>query len=244
MLIGLIACEEQPQPKAEEEEDEPRIAIIEPRAQPADEEPDMRPEEPVELRSWPGRHEQMTFDLTWLGGDEEMKLRDKPDVDAEVVATKNILDGEQVDWLRSRLRVDEPRIYIATDKVELIATPYLTEEDELGEEELIFVLEEEDPVFLYEYAGEESCLLGVHAELVVADCPEEPSFVEKEPEAGGEEFEKKERWKPLSSQWWVKVDSDEGPGWFEVADAPVDVHTRRVEGYDKFGEPEDSEPFQ
>ena len=232
LLVGAVACDDVPTVSEIDEEPDDRIAIIEIPEEP-DDPPAVEPM-PVELYGWPGRHEQLTFELTWLGGGDELGLLKEPNPEAEEVATASPLDADQLNWVASIVYVEIPRTYLAEASHTLRATPYDVEGDELEDDEIEFEIEADDPVFLYQYFGEETCILAVEGQMVVAPCPEEKFSPQDGEDSPGEATR---RWEPVSQKWWVKVRTDDGSGWFAVEDQPIDVHMRSLEGFDEIDGP-------
>lgn len=225
----VVACERGPEPKADgKDAGEVEIAEIRPAPQFPEYDDAGWDAEPIDLSSWPGQEEQKTFELTWLGKDETVELREAPEPDAEVVATARWFDGEEVDWVETRVHVDEPQAYRMSEAVEIRATPHDVDDGELEAEEKKYALEEGDQVYVYQAAVGGGCYLGVAEEVVVGDCPDEGLPVE-----GYDELDAEQIRAPDSQQWWVKVRTDDGSGWFEVKEAPVEVHVREVEGYEE-----------
>ena len=231
-VVLLVGCEPQPQPRQDDSEPEPLdVAEIEPMlAVDDDERPEPQPE-PVDFQSWPGSHEYDTFDLMWLGGDDELPLRDSPQPDADVIGSVSWLDGEHIDWTTTTLLVETPTIYRADAQFELVGTPYDVEFGELAIEDEEYVVDEGEPVFVYRYGGDGTCYLGVQSEIVYTECPDDNLRQEN-----GEaiEVDGEKRWSPQTRQWWIEVSTDGLRGWFDIDDAPVEVHARDIEGYDEF----------
>lgn len=236
--LWATACDRVPTEEAKPDEEEVRVAVVEPRVETVDDEEEVVEPEPIHFLSWPGRHEQMTFDLTWLGGDEPLNLRAEPDEKAPVVREGTWFDGEQFDWRSSRMYVQKPRPYRVTRDHEMVVTHYDAEADEFDLDDVVVDLEEEDRIFLYRYGGEQMCFLGIDSELVLGACPDDYAVAEDDTGLDAEEFKPGDRWKALSEQWWVEVDGAEGTGWFRVEDAPVDIHLRSEEGYDDIDGPD------
>jgi len=241
----LVGCEPQPEPRHEESDPEPLdIAEIEPMiAVDEHQRPELEPE-PVDFHSWPGSHAYDTFDLMWLGGDEELPLRDSPQSDADIIGSVTWLDGDHIDWTATRLHVDTPAIYRADSDFELVGTPYDVEFGELALEDDEYIVDEGEPVFVYRYGGDGACYVGVQSEIVYTECPDD-NLQRKDGEAI--EVDGDERWEPQSRTWWVEVSTDGLQGWFDIDDAPVEVHARNIEGYDEFdgsgsGGPSNSHP--
>lgn len=228
LLMGPFACEETPPPRDEPTDETPEIAEIKPTA--TDENEDGPEEvvepEPVEFVTWPGLEKQKTFELMWLGGDEEVELHDEPRADADVVGDVGWLDGQEFEWINTVVYVEEPRSYRVAESTELSVTPYDIEYGELEADERVYELEDGDEIFLYQYGGEKTCYLGIEDDVVLGDCPYDGIDV------AGDELETEERWTPIAEQWWVEVEVDGVEGWLFVDEAPVSVHPREVEGYD------------
>ena len=191
----------------------------------------------ADFSTWPGTREDETFALMWLGGDEQVQLRAEPTDEAEVVASASWPDGGELEWLATRVRVDEPRAMQAQRAVELVASTYHREERRLATDQQHFELAAGDRVFFYQYDGEETCYYGVGDQIVLGDClPEALAAVGEGQPAEGEPVT------PVSKQWWVRVETPEGSrGWMLVDEAPVEVHRRALEGYDGIDGPDELE---
>lgn len=232
VVTGLAAgCEPSPEPVDQEDETaRPEVVTIEPIAEFPEEEPEeVEPESAEFGATWPGGADHETFDLTWLGGDEAVELYDRPRADAEVVGSASWMDGADVEWLETVVFVDRPgRLEVETD-LELVATPYDREFGELEATDETYRLEEGESLFTYRYDGRGECYLGVETEIVVAECPaDQVRFDGEDPQ-----MEPDLRWEADGSQWWVRVEADGQQGWLKVDEAPVEVHPREVEGFEK-----------
>ncbi len=232
-LFGaVVACDEPPEEPVAEPEPELEMAVIEAMSErPKPPQGGEAKPRPVGFFTWPGQHEGMTFDLMWLGGDEPLSLREEPDDEASVVATATWFDGEQLAWKDTLVHVQKPRPYTVEEPLELIGTSYDVEFAELEAEERHFELDEGDSVLLYQYGGEGACYVGVEDEIVLAQCPGQG--MKAEDDTG---LDDGPAWRSLAEQWWVEVAADGDRGWFQVHQAPVEVHTRYIEGYDEFDE--------
>lgn len=230
LAVTVVGCEKTPdvgEPLAEAEIPE---AVVEPREEKEEKADEEFEPIVVEFPGWPGDSEQMTFELMWLGGDEALELRESPDPKSEVVAKGRWLDGEEFDWLESRVVVETPRAFRVEEDYETMATPYDVEFGELEAEDVLISLEEGERIYLYQHRGEGSCYMGTRKGVVLGSCPKEKLSAE-------EELEKHEdSWTAVDTKWWVKVEGDGGQGWFVVTDALVEVHPRQLEGYDEWEE--------
>ncbi len=225
----VVGCEPQPQPKDDEPEPQPEIVVVE-APKPAEDDRDAKPVSPVDFfGSWPGEVEYDSFDLMWLGGDDEIELREEPQEDAEVVGVAGWRDGEEFHWRETMVRIDTPRAYESLEDFELEATPYDEEFGQLEAEDIVVDVEAGQKLFAYRYAGEYGCYLGVEQQVVYADCPADQVGVDPEKFDG---IDAGEKWTGEHRQWWVMVDGEDGEGWFRADDAPLEVHPRVVEGYD------------
>lgn len=221
-------CEDTPDSEEPRLEAEIPEAVVEPpktKEEKADEE-----FEPivVEFPGWPGDREQMTFELMWLGGDEELELREFPEPASEVVAKGRWFDGEEFDWLKSLVVVEKPRAFRVEEDYETMATPYDVEFAELEAEDQLISLEEGERIYLYQDRGEGSCFMGTREGVVLGSCPEQKLSVEEKPQ------EHDDAWTAVDEKWWVKVEGDGGEGWFVVTEASVEVHPRQLDGYDEW----------
>lgn len=180
------------------------------------------------FESWPGREEHRTFELTWLGGEEEAELRQEPDRGADVIARARFFDGEQVEWTQTQVQVVRPRPYQAQQAMRWSGLPYDAEYMEVEAGERQFEFEEGDQLYLYQYGGEGTCFWGVEQEIVLGSCPLDGWRALE----GGEDAP----WQPLEQEWWVKVKSGQAEGWILVDEAPVEVRLRYLEGFDSFDE--------
>ena len=228
VVVWALACQEPPPEKEEATDEVVEIAEIQPRPEPTDEddEPEDVEPEPVEFATWPGIKKQMTFELMWLGGDEEVALYDEPRPEAEAIGAAGWIDGQEFEWIRTVVYVETPRPYQVEESAEVVVTPYDIEYGELEADEYTVELSAGDDIFLYQYGGEGTCYLGIGTDVVLGDCPHDGISV------GDDDLDSEARWTPLKEQWWVEVSSDQKRGWFRVDDAPVSVHAREVEGYE------------
>ena len=231
----LSACERAPEQKAESSDEEPEMAIIEPR-------PELSPErkpavwepESVDFSTWPGSVDAESFDLMWLGGEESVELHAEPRREADVGGTTSWLDGEEIDWSATVVQIEEPRRYRADEAFVLEATPFDAEFGELEREVREYELDEDEVLYSYRYDGDGMCYLGIDGQIVYATCPDGRIVAD----AGDEVEDSEMAWHPVEARWWVEV--DEGPsGWFVVDDAPVEVLAREVEGYDGVDGPQE-----
>lgn len=226
-VLLTTGCEPQPQPREEQPQQEPEIAVIEPA--PQEDETTFDEPEPAEFAgAWPGEADYDTFDLTWLGGDEHLELYEQPNYDSEVIGTISGYDGEKFDWLGTSIHVEQPREYRANEDFELPVTLYDTEDNELHLEEESYQVELGDPVHAYHRVGEGGCYLGVNGEVMLADCPE--GKVDRVEESQDRLVEPP--WTAELAHWWIKVESDNGTGWVELDDGLLQVHPRQLETYD------------
>lgn len=231
----LVGCQETPEPKPEDPGDEqPEVVVIEPAVEFPDDDPEQFEPESVEFAgTWPGAADHETFELMWLGGDDEIELLGEARDDAEVVESASWMDGAEFEWLETRVWVEEPGRLEVVEDTTLEATPYDPEFGQLEAHDETYRLEAGEPLFSYRYDGRGSCYLGVETEIVYAECPEE------EVDFGGEtaDAEPDRRWGAEASSWWVRVEAGDTEGWFQVDEAPVEVHQRSVGGYEKLDEP-------
>ena len=231
--VGLASgCEPGPSQDSQEEQprqQERRFAEIQPRLE--RERGELREEKgppQVEFSLWPGGSDLVASELMWLGSDEGLPLRDAPHEEAPITGEGHWEDGEFLDWSTSLVRVERPRPYEVDEAIELWGTPYDREFGELEAQDKLYELAQGAQVWLYQYEGDGMCYLLIGDEVVLSDCPgAEMSPVD--------EFEGDDEmgFKPLAEQWWVEVRSDEGSGWFVVRQAPVEVHSRKAEGFDE-----------
>ncbi len=194
---------------------------------------------PVDFSTWPGREEYMTFELMWLGGDEEVALHEEPRKESEVVAQLRWFDGDQLDWAETNVHVDSPRAYRVGEPQVITGIPYDVEFRELEADQREFEVGVDETLYLYQYAGEGTCYLGVAEEIVLADCPTGEVEIEDDGDSRVDG-----QWRPISQSWWVRVtggDSDQG--WLLVDDAPVEVHPRKIEGFDHTDDFDENIPY-
>lgn len=243
-LCLAVACdrsseEEVRSPEPVLEVEPPRVESPEVADEDVDEIADEVEPEAVDFIAWPSSGEQWTFELMWLGGDEEIELRDRPRLDASGVGMVSWMDGDQVEWMETRIHVDRPRLYFVEESITLTGTPYDTEFLELEATERQVEFQAGERVYFYQYAGENRCFIGVGGEILYTGC-DLLQFLTGHDDL---EWENEDYFRPYSQQWWVKVDQASVQGWMLVDEAAVDVHERRIEGYEDFNEPEDDEPF-
>ena len=229
LFFSLAAgCDEVSEPSDPLAEFERPEALVEPAAETPEEEFEEFDPVVVEFPGWPGQDEQMTFELMWLGGNEQLELREAPKVDAQVAAGGSWFDGDHFDWLQSLVVVQTPRPLVVVQDYEMTVTPFDTEEGELEAADERIRLEQGERIFLYRYQDEGSCYLGIRDGVVLGSCPGSRLEPEEEPQ------ELDDPWTSIDEKWWVKVEGDDGVGWFVVSEAPVEVHPREIEGYDEF----------
>ncbi len=227
-LAMAAGCEPGPSEEEEPRQRETRYAEILPRPDLVDDQPEEEEGPPtVEFSIWPGGGDWAASELMWLGSGEGLKLREAPDPEAPVIDEGRWDDGELLEWSTSLVRVDQPRPYRVDEKVELLATPYDSEFGELEAKDEVYELDVGDQIWLYQYDGDGMCYLLVGDEVVLSDCPGESMSVEDTTGLEGDEG-----FKPLSEQWWVEVTTDDGGGWFMAREAPVEVHSRKADGFE------------
>lgn len=235
VLVAVNGCEPRPEPLEQQDDDESaEFIVIEPMVDDSDEEPEQVEPSPVDFAAtWPGEANYDSFDLMWLGGDEPIELYEEPDVESEVIGSARWIDGEQFGWIDTMVRIEQPREYRAEQGFTYEGTPYDEEFGQLALEDQSFEVEADQPVFAYRYAGEQGCYLGIDDQVVYGDCPVEELGIDE----NFDELDAAGKWNGQARQWWVKVDSDDGPGWFRPDEGPVEVHPRKVEGYDEVDAP-------
>lgn len=237
-LVGFgAACEREQAapsiPAPEEVASDMASSHDEPSPKEADEDEEMAESPPrASFESWPGREEHRTFELMWLGGDEEYGLREEPAREADVAGVVSFLDGDQLEWTQTVVQVLKPRIYEAEQAMSWSGLSYDAEYMELEAQERRYELQEGDRISLYQYGGEGSCYWGIEQEILLGACPTDHWRVLDE----GANSEEQAPWQPLEQEWWVKVKSDDVEGWLLVDEAPVEVIQRYIDGFDVFEE--------
>ncbi len=234
-LGGLMGCEEGPS-EEERSQREIGVAVIEV----AEEvERPWRGPRPAFFDGWPGADEGMrSFELVWLGGEEELPLRVESIPDAPVVTVATYEDGEEVDWVQTRLVVVEPRLVAFVEDWQMWALEYDEEKGEVEGEEIEAEFEAGDKTEIYSGAGGE-CYLSHEEKIVLAECP--PDDYVEAVSARGEALDEEVVMDGRRIEWWIKATWRDERGWFEVEEAPVEIHERRMEGYDMR---DDSPPFE
>lgn len=185
----------------------------------------------LEVEAWPGQGEMLTFQLTWLGGEEEVVLRERPDENSAEVARRSWEDGSDVDWEETRVVVLAVRPFRALKDVRLEVMPFdpqaeVLEPEEMVEENVVVTVSQGELIELYQYVGEETCYLGIGGQMYVGDCPG------KEFETAVAVEEGQRRLTPLEQEWWVLVGDGEARGWVRADNSLFEAHTRRMEAYE------------
>ncbi|MBA2661299.1 MAG: hypothetical protein H0U74_03340 [Bradymonadaceae bacterium] len=180
---------------------------------------------PFVIESWPGREEMHTFSLTWLGGSDEIALRQHPDALSASVAEVSWPDGNEVEWKETRVVVTRPRIYRALRQTRFVGVFYDPLAEPIEPEEMVaseetLTIEAEERVALFQYAGEGACYVEVRERLYLGSCPAKQFAAESEPSVGRRKFQ------PLEQQWWVLVEHKKASGWVRVDESLFEVRTR------------------
>lgn len=181
----------------------------------------------LEVEAWPGQGEMLTFQLTWLGGGEEVVLRERPDEGSAEVARRSWEDGSEVGWEETRVVVLAARPFRALKDVRLEVMRFDPQMEALeAEENVVVTVSQGERIELYQYVGEETCYLGVRGQIYVGDCPGKEFQAEVAVEKG------QRRLSPLEQEWWVLVGDGKARGWVRADNSWFEAHTRRMEEYE------------
>lgn len=173
------------------------------------------------LAAWPGRDGRHTFAMTWLGSEEPIVLREKPDPDAAVAVTIQWLDGTAIDWRDTRIVVTFPQIYRAEQPVTYTAYPYDLRDELVLDEEIELSFDTGDLLRVYGDAGEQQCYVARGDDFFIVDCAALATGLERLVPEDADGLHRP--WDPVTSQWWILVVGNGKRGWWRVNDEHVEV---------------------